>query len=306
MVAKAGFIWMDGELVPWDEAKVHVLTHTLHYGVGAFEGIRAYRQADGRSAVFRLREHVQRLFDSARLMLMNVPFRPDEVERAILETLRANDLKDAYIRPIVFIGEGRMGLFAFDNPTRVAISCWNWGAYLGDEGLAKGIRATVSSFARHHAGATLAKGKICGHYVNSILAKRQAMLDGYDEAIMLDAEGRVSEASGENIFVVKNDVVKTPHFSSAILGGITRETILSIGRDMGHTMEEGAVSRDELFLADEVFMTGTAAEVTPVREIDHRAIGKGEPGPVTRAIQTRYFDVIRGKFDGYERWLTYV
>ncbi len=306
MVAKADFIWMDGELVPWGDANVHVLTHTLHYGVGAFEGIRAYRTVDGRGAIFRLRDHLSRLCDTARLMLMPMPYSIEELERACLETLRANDLKEAYLRPLAYIAEGRMGLYAFDNPTRVAIATWNWGAYLGDEGLSKGIRATISSFARHYTGSTLAKGKVCGHYVNSILAKRQAMLDGYEEAIMLDSEGKVSEATGENIFVVKNGVVKTPDYSSSILAGITRDSVLQIGAELGFEMTEGAVARDELFLADEVFMTGTAAEVTPVREVDHRKVGMGEPGPITKAIQARFFDIVRGNCDGYERWLTFV
>ena len=306
MVAKADWVWMDGELVPWDEAHVHILTHTLHYGVGAFEGIRAYRQEDGRSAVFRLREHVRRLFESTRLMLMPMPYTPAEVEAAILETLRSNDLKDAYIRPLAFIGTGRMGLYAFDNPTRVAITVWNWGAYLGDEGLNKGIRATVSSYTRHFPNSTLAKGKICGHYVNSVLAKREAMLNGFDEAIMMDHEGAVSEATGENIFVVRDGIVKTPGFSSAILGGITRDSIIRMARDQGIEVQEGRVARDELYIADEVFMTGTAAEVTPVREIDHRTVGNGEPGPITRALQERFFGVVKGKMGGYEEWLTYV
>lgn len=306
MVAKADFIWMDGELVRWDDAQVHVLTHTLHYGVGAFEGVRAYRTRDGRSAIFRLKGHLRRLFETAKLMLMPMPFTFEEVEAACVATLRANDLKEAYLRPLAYIGEGRMGLFAFDNPTHLVIATWTWGAYLGDEGLNRGIRATVSSFTRHHTGSTLTKGKVCGHYVNSVMAKRQAMLDGYDEAIMLDSEGKVSEATGENIFVVKDGVVKTPDYSSSILGGITRASILRIGRDLGYRMKEGPISRDELFLADELFLTGTAAEVTPVREVDHRTVGDGTPGPITKAIQGRYFDIVRGGCDGYESWLTYV
>ena len=306
MVAKADFIWMDGKLVPWGDANVHVLTHTLHYGVGAFEGIRAYRTVDGRGAIFRLRDHLSRLFDTAAMMLMPMPFSLEELEAACLDTLRANDLREAYLRPLAYIAEGRMGLYAFDNETRVAIATWTWGAYLGDEGLAKGIRATVSSFTRHHTSSTLSKGKVCGHYVNSIMAKRQAMLDGYDEAIMLDTHGKVSEATGENIFVVRGDAVKTPDYSSSILGGITRDSILQVGRAMGFNMLEAPISRDELFLADEVFMTGTAAEVTPVREVDHRTVGTGRPGPVTKALQARFFDIVRGNCDGYEHWLTFV
>ena len=306
MVAKAEFIWTDGELVPWDDAQVHVLTHTLHYGVGAFEGIRSYRTEGGGSAVFRLDDHLERLFASAKLMMMPMPFSLEELRTACLETLRANDLSEAYLRPLAYIGTGRMGLYAFDNPTRVAIAAWKWGAYLGDEGLEKGIRATVSSWTRHHTGSTLAKGKVCGHYVNSVLAKRQAMLDGYDEAIMLDSESKVSEATGENIFVARDGVVKTPDFSSSILGGITRDAVLQIGQDLGLSMIEGTVSRDELFLADEIFMTGTAAEVTPVREIDHRVVGTGAPGPITKAVQSKFFDIVRGRCDGYERWLTSV
>jgi branched-chain amino acid aminotransferase len=298
-------IWMDGRLVPWDDANVHVLTHTLHYGLGVFEGIRCYRTADGRSAVFRLAEHVRRLFESAHINLMKIPFTPAQIEAAIGETLRANGMKEGYIRPLVYIGHGAMGLNPGDNPVRVAIATWPWGKYLGDEGMELGIRAKISTFSRHHVNAKMTKGKTCGDYVNSILAKREALLDGYDEAILLDTQGLVSEASGENIFVVRGGEIRTPPLPT-VLDGITRNTIIALARDKGIPLHESPIARDELYIADEVFMTGTAAEVTPVREIDRRQIGEGRRGPITKALQTAFFDVVAGKDRKYEGWLTYV
>jgi len=298
-------IWMDGQLVPWDEATVHVLTHTLHYGLGVFEGIRCYRTADGRSAIFRLGEHVRRLFESAHINLMKVPFTPARIEAAIAETLRANGMAEGYIRPLVYVGHGAMGLNPGDNPVRVAIATWPWGKYLGDEGMELGIRAKISTFARHHVNAKMTKGKTCGDYVNSILAKREALLDGYDEAILLDTQGLVSEASGENIFVVRGGEIRTPPLPT-VLDGITRNTILALARDKGIPLHESPIARDELYIADEVFMTGTAAEVTPVREIDHRQIGAGRRGPVTKALQAAFFDLVAGKDPKHERWLTYL
>jgi branched-chain amino acid aminotransferase len=298
-------IWMDGRLVPWDDATVHVLTHTLHYGLGVFEGIRCYRSADGRSAIFRLTEHVRRLFESAHINLMRVPFEPERIEAAICETLRANQLAEGYIRPLVFIGHGAMGLNPGDNPVRVAIAVWPWGKYLGDDGMERGIRAKVSTFARHHVNAKMTKGKTCGDYVNSILAKREALLDGYDEAILLDTQGLVAEASGENLFTVRDGVLRTPPLPG-VLGGITRDAVIELARDKGIRVVEAAITRDELYIADEVFLTGTAAEATPIREVDRRQIGAGSRGPITKALQSAFFDVVTGRDRKRERWLTYL
>lgn len=304
MVDKVQKIWLDGELVPWDEANVHILTHTLHYGLGAFEGIRCYELHDGRSAVFRLREHIERLFQSAHIVTIPIThWSIDDVVEACLETVRVNGLTECYLRPLVFMGDGTMGLAAANNPTRLAIIAWKWGAYLGDEGLQKGIRAKVSSFTRPGVNMLMAKGKIVGHYVNSILAKREALKAGYEEAIMLDGQGYVSEASGENIFVIRRGKVVTPPTGSAILGGITRDTVMTLMHELGIEVTERLVARDELYIADEVFMVGTAAEVTPVREIDDRRIGVGARGPITQRVQDRYFQVVRGKEVPHPEWL---
>ena len=306
MVAVSGKrIWLDGRFVDWSEARVHVLTHTLHYGLGVFEGIRCYRSADGRSAVFRLGDHLRRLYDSAHINLMQVPFTREVVEEACLETLRQNELPEGYLRPLVFIGDGEMGLNPGGNAIRVAVIAWAWGRYLGEEGVQRGIRAKVSTFSRHHVNAKMTKGKTCGDYVNSILAKREALLDGYDEAILLDTQGLVSEASGENLFVVRDGVLATPSLYS-VLGGVTRDSVLEIARDKGIEVEERAITRDELYVADEVFLTGTAAEVTPIREIDRRQIGAGARGPVTALLQSAYFDVVTGRDRKYESWLTHL
>jgi branched-chain amino acid aminotransferase len=298
-------IWLDGRFVDWRDANVHILTHTLHYGLGVFEGIRCYRTADGRSAVFRLSDHVRRLYDSAHINLLEIPFPAQEIEAAILETLRRNHLAEGYIRPLVFIGDGEMGLNPGANPIRSAIIVWPWGKYLGEEGLERGIRAKVSSFSRHFVNAKMTKGKTCGDYVNSILAKREALLDGYDEAIMLDPQGLVSEASGENIFLVLGGVLHTPPLPT-VLGGLTRATVIEIARDKGISVEERAITRDELYIADELFLTGTAAEVTPIREVDRRRIGDGRRGPITRTLQSAFFDVVAGRDRKYERWLSYL
>src|SRR5262247_382200 len=298
-------IWIDGAFVDWDAARVHILTHTLHYGLGVFEGIRCYRTDDGRSAVFRLRDHVRRLFDSAHINLMQIPFEPAEIEEVCLETLRRNHLAEGYLRPLVFIGDGEMGLNPGGNPIRVAIIAWPWGKYLGEEGVERGIRAKISTFNRHFVNAKMTKGKTCGDYVNSILAKREALLDGYDEAILLDSTGLVSEASGENIFLVRDGVIATPTLHS-VLGGITRATALELARDKGIPVEERAITRDELYIADEVFLTGTAAEITPIREIDRRTIGSGGRGPIAATLQKAFFDVVAGREPKYERWLTYL
>lgn len=305
MVEKAKFIWLDGDFIPWDEARVHILTHTLHYGLGVFEGIRAYQCHDGRTAIFRLKEHIQRLYDSAHVMQLAIPFTQKQVEDACVEILRRNQQKAAYLRPLVFVGDGVMGLNPGTNPIRVTIISWVWGAYLGDEGLMKGIRLKTSAFTRHHVRIMMTKTKTVGNYVNSILAKREAIHAGYDEALLLDTEGYVSEASGENIFMVKNGILRTPPLT-AILPGITREAVLTMARDMEVTVREGKFSLDDLYLADEAFLTGTAAEVTPVREVDGRIIGQGTPGPVTQKLQTVFFGVVKGQNPQYQHWLTYL
>jgi branched-chain amino acid aminotransferase len=306
MVEKLEKIWMDGELVPWDKAQVHVLTHTLHYGLGAFEGIRCYERRDGKSAVFRLTEHVERLFESAHIGDMPMSWSREQVLDACLATIRANHLRECYLRPLVFVGEGAMGLYGRDNPVRLAIAAWRWGAYLGDEGLEHGIRAKVSSYTRSGINSSMTKAKLVGNYVNSILAKREVMAAGYQEAIMLDAQGYVSEASGENVFVVKRGVLATPPMGGSILGGITRASVIVLARELGLEVEERALSRDELYIADEVFFTGTAAEVTPVREVDDRKIGAGTRGPITHRVQDRFFAAARGPELLHPEWLTFV
>lgn len=306
MIDKVDKIWFDGELIPWEQANVHVLTHTLHYGLGVFEGIRCYKLRDGRSAIFRLREHVRRLFDSAHIAMLPMPYSQEQIVNACLETVRENRLEECYLRPIAFMGAGEMGLGARTNPTHVAVAAWRWGAYLGDEGLKRGIRAKVSSFQRAAVNTLMSKGKITGHYVNSILAKREVQAIGYDEAIMLDAQGYVSEASGENVFVVRDGEVATPPMGVSILGGITRSSVMRVMHDLGITVRERLISRDELYIADEVFMVGTAAEVTPVRELDDRQIGIGSRGPVTEKVQDAYFDAVRGVNVPEESWLAIV
>ncbi len=305
MVQKTEKIWMDGRLIPWDEAKVHVLTHTLHYGLGIFEGIRCYLCHDGRSAIFRLKEHVDRFFDSAQIGELKLPFSKREIAEACKETLRVNGLKEGYIRPIAFIGEGAMGVYPADNPVRVAIVTWTWGAYLGDGALERGIRAKTSSFTRHHVNVMMTKAKISGNYVNSVMAKREAIKLGYDEALMLDTEGYVSEGSGENIFIVKNGVIKTTPLTS-ILPGITRDSVIQIARSRKIPVVEERFTRDELYTAHEVFFTGTAAEITPIREVDDRQIGEGKPGPITRELQAAFFDVVKGRNLEFQEWLDYL
>ena len=304
MVQKTDKIWFDGKLVPWDEANVHVLTHTLHYGVGVFEGIRSYKTVDGKSAVFRLPEHVERLFDSAAIMEMKVPYSEDIVNKAIVETLTVNGLSEGYIRPLIFIGDGVMGVHPGKNPIRVAIATWAWGAYLGEEALRKGIRIKTSTFTRHHVNVMMTKAKVCGNYVNSVLAKVEALADGYDEALMLDTAGYISEGSGENVFIVRKGVIKTPPLTS-ILAGITRETVIELARSLGYQVVEERFTRDEMYSADEAFFTGTAAELTPIREVDRRRIGKGEAGPVTLTLQKEYFKVVTGANPDYTKYLTY-
>lgn len=302
---KVDYIWMDGELVGWDEATTHVLTHTLHYGLGVFEGIRCYDCGDRGSAVFRLQEHIRRLFDSAHICQMEIPFTQEQIVDATLETIRANKLAACYIRPLVFLGDGQMGLYAPDAPVRVSIAAWPWGSYLGDDGLANGIRVKISSFTRHHVNAAMTKAKVCGYYTNSILAKREVVAAGYDEALMLDTEGFVAEASGENIFIVRDGVVTTSPLT-AVLGGITRATLLELAHAEGYEVRERRFTRDEVYTADEAFFTGTAAELTPIREVDDRAVGSGKPGPITKRLQERYFAAVRGELPEHDGWLAFV
>jgi branched-chain amino acid aminotransferase len=305
MVDKVQWIWMDGQHVPWEEAQIHVLTHTLHYGLGMFEGIRCYRCSDGRSGIFRLREHVDRLYASAHIGGLVVPFTRDEIADACKDILRVNDLQEGYIRPIVFLGDGVMGVHPQDNPVRTAIVAWRWGAYLGDDALEKGARVKTSSYVRHHVNAMMTKAKISGNYVNSILAKREAVDLGYDEAIMLDTDGYVSEASGENIFLVKHGRLKTPPLTS-ILPGITRDSVMTLATQKGLDLAEQRFTRDELYMADEIFFTGTAAEVTPVTQVDGRTIGDGKPGPVTKELQYSYFKAVHGELEEHQDWIAYL
>jgi len=292
-------------LIPWEDAKVHVLSHGLHYGTGYFEGIRCYQLANGRSAVFRLQEHMHRLADSGKILGFPLPYSVDELKKATLEVIRANQLKECYIRPIAYLGLGDLGVYAPNNPVNVCIAVWSWGAYLGDEGLKNGIRAKVSSYTRHHVNVMMTKSKTTGNYINSVLAKAEVKKVGYDEAIMLDAEGYVSEASGENIFIVRGGKIKTTPLTS-ILPGITRDSIMTIARERGYEVVEERFTRDELYIADEAFFTGTAAELTPVREVDDRTIGSGSRGPITAEIQTAFFDIIKGKNEKYTQWLALV
>ena len=298
-------IWLDGELIRWEDAKVHVLTHALHYGTAYFEGIRCYELADGRSAVFRLPEHMRRLADSGKILGFPLPYTEAQICQAAIDVIQANNLKECYIRPLAFVGLGDLGLYAPNNPVNVCIAVWPWGAYLGDEGLQKGIRAKVSSYTRHHVNVMMTKSKGSGNYINSVLAKHEVKKAGYDEAIMLDAEGYVSEASGENIFMVRDRRIKTTPLTS-ILPGITRDSIIRLARDKGYEVVEERFTRDELYTADEAFLTGTAAELTPIREVDDRQIGAGRRGCVTEDVQKTFFDVIKGKNPKYEKWLAYV
>lgn len=302
MIKKSDKIWMDGKLVSWDDANVHVLTHTLHYGLGVFEGIRCYETGKG-SAIFRLDEHVERLFDSAHIFMMKMPFSREQIRSAIIKTVKVNGMKECYIRPLVYIGYGAMGLYPKDNPIKVSVAVWPWGAYLGDEGLEKGIRVKVSSFTRHHVNIDMTRGKVCGYYVNSQIAKREAIACGYDEALLLDTEGYVSEGSGENVFIVRDGRIKTTPLTS-ILEGITRESIIRIARDEKIPVIEERFTRDEVYISDEAFFSGTAAEVTPIREVDGRKIGNGGRGKITERLQKIFFDVVKGRNRKYASWLT--
>lgn len=306
MIEKVDKIWFEGELVDWDDAHEHVLAHTLHYGLGAFEGIRAYRRANGQTAIFRLREHIDRLFDTCKLVAINPRFDREQVSHACVELIRSNKLDEAYLRPLIYVGAGAMGVYAPDNPIRTTIIAWKWGAYLGKNALDKGVRTKISAWVRHHPSISLAKGKIMGQYTNSILAKREARISGYDEAILMDHNGNVCEGSGENLFIVKNGEVITPPLSASILAGVTRKTIITLAQEDGLTVRDRNITRDQLYLADEAFFTGTAVEVTPVVEVDDRAVGDGKVGPITKKLQDRYFDVVKGKDDAHPEWLTFI
>jgi branched-chain amino acid aminotransferase len=297
-------IWMDGKFVTWADATVHVLTHSLHYGLAAFEGVRCYKGRGG-SAIFRLPEHVDRLFESAHICQMTMPYEKKEIADAIVETVRVNKLDACYIRPLVYLGYGAMGVYPGDNPIKVAIAAWKWGSYLGDEGLEKGIRGKISSFTRHHVNVSLTRAKISGYYVNSIMAKREAKADGYDEAILLDPDGYVAEGTGENVFIVRNGRLITTPLTS-ILEGITRNSVMQLARERNIPVAEERFTRDAMYVADEVFVTGTAAELTPVREIDGRTIGIGKPGPITKSLQKSFFEIVRGEDKAHASWLTRV
>jgi branched-chain amino acid aminotransferase len=299
-----GFIWYDGKLVPWREATTHVLTYTLHYGVGCFEGVRAYKTPKG-TAIFRLQDHTKRLFNSAKIIGMKMPFTPEQISEAQLEVLRANKLESAYLRPMVFYGAEGMGLRAEGLKTHVIVAAWLWGAYLGAENMEKGIRVKTSSFSRHYVNAAMSKAKANANYLNSSMALNEVLKDGYDEAIMLDPEGYVAEGSAENIFVVIDGTLHTPDLTSA-LDGITRRTVVQLAQDIGLKVAERRITRDELYIADEAFFTGTAAEVTPIREVDNRPIGAGTRGPITQKLQAAYLKLVKGESGTYSEWLSHI
>jgi branched-chain amino acid aminotransferase len=300
-----GKIWMDGQLVDWRDAKIHVLSHTLHYGCGAFEGVRAYNTVNG-TAIFRLREHTERLFNSAKILRMKIPFTPEQVSQAQCEVVRANKLESCYIRPLTWIGSEKLGVSPRGNTIHLMIAAWSWGAYLGEEGLKRGIRVKTSSYTRHHVNITMTQAKAVSNYTNSILANMEATDEGYDEALLLDASGFVSEGAGENLFIVKNGVLYTPDLSAGALNGITRNTIFAICQDLGLRLVEKRITRDEVYISDEAFFTGTAAEVTPIRELDRIEIGRGSRGPITEKIQSAFFDIVNGRNPKYREWLTQV
>jgi branched-chain amino acid aminotransferase len=305
MADRDGKIWMDGQMVDWRDAKVHVLTHTLHYGCGVFEGVRAYDTVDG-PAIFRLQEHTDRLFNSAKILRMKIPFSKDELNAAQIEAVRANGLKSGYIRPLVWLGSEKMGVSPKGAGVHAMVAAWHWGAYLGEDGMKRGIRVKTSSYTRHHVNITMTQAKAVSNYSNSILANLEATDDGYDEALLLDSTGFVSEGAGENIFVIKDGMIYTPDLSAGALNGITRNTIFHIAADLGLTIKEKRITRDEIYIADEAFFTGTAAEVTPIRELDRLEIGSGSRGPITEKIQAAFFDIVNGRNPKYSHWLSKV
>ena len=296
-----GKIWMDGQLVEWRDAKIHVLSHTLHYGCGAFEGVRAYKTVDG-TAIFRLQEHTDRLFNSAKILRMKLPFTKEQLNEAQLQVVRENKLESCYLRPLTWIGDRKLGVSPKGNEIHLMVAAWAWGAYLGDEGLTKGIRVKTSSYTRHHVNITMTQAKAVSNYTNSILANTEALDDGYDEALLLDASGFVSEGSGENVFIIKNGVVYTPDLSAGALNGITRNTVSHICKDLGLELVQKRITRDEFYIADEAFFNGTAAEVKPIRELDRIEIGSGSRGPITEKIQSAFFDIVNGRNEKYAHW----
>ncbi|MCB1962574.1 MAG: branched-chain amino acid transaminase [Rhodocyclaceae bacterium] len=304
MADRDGFIWFDGKMVPWRDATTHVLTHSLHYGLSVFEGVRAYKTDKG-TAIFRLREHTQRLVNSGKIYHMAVPYPVDTLMEAQLEVVRANKLESCYLRPIAFYGSEKMGISTKGMNVHVAIAAWPWGAYLGEEGLEKGIRVKTSSYQRHHVNVTMPRAKVASTYANSILANLEATQDGYDEALLLDVQGFVAEGAGENLFVIKDGKIYEPEIASA-LTGITRDSVIQIAREFGLEVQSRRLTRDDIYIADEAFFTGTAAEVTPIRELDRRVIGAGKRGPITEKIQSRFFDIVGGRAPEYDRWLAYI
>ncbi len=304
MADRDGFIWYDGKLVPWRDATTHVLTHSLHYGLSVFEGVRAYETAQG-PAIFRLHDHTERLFNSAHIFMMDMPFTPEVVSAAHSEVIRANGLKSGYLRPLAFYGSEKMGVSPKGAKVHIAIAAWPWGAYLGEEGMRKGIRVKTSSYQRHHINVSMVRSKTGGHYVNSILANKEAVDHGYDEALLLDTQGFVAEGAGENLFIVREGELLEPMMVSGLIG-ITRRTVIELAKDLGLTVRQIPMTRDDVYLADEAFFTGTAAEVTPIRELDGRVIGEGTRGPITEKIQSLYFDVVNGRNAKYAHWLTRV
>ncbi len=300
-----GKIWMDGQLVEWRDAKIHVLTHTLHYGCGAFEGVRAYNTIGG-TAIFRLREHTERLFNSAKILRMKIPFALEEVMEAQKQVVRENKLESCYLRPLTWVGSQKLGVSMKGNTIHLMVAAWPWGAYLGEDGMKNGIRVKISSYTRHHVNITMTQAKAVSNYTNSILANQEATDDGYDEAMLLDVNGFVSEGAGENLFVVKDGVVYTPDLSAGALNGITRNTVMHICKDLGLELVQKRITRDEVYICDEAFFTGTAAEVTPIRELDRIALGRGSRGPITEKIQSAFFDIVNGRNPKYEHWLARV
>ena len=298
-----GKIWMDGELVDWRDAKIHVLSHTLHYGCGAFEGVRAYDTVNG-TAIFRLQEHTERLFNSAKILRMKIPFSQEEVNEVQRTVVRENNLKSGYIRPLTWIGSQKLGVSPKGNQIHLMVAAWTWRAYLGEDGMKRGIRVKTSSYTRHHVNITMTQAKAVSNYTNSILANMEALDDGYDEALLLDASGFVSEGAGENLFIIKGGVIYTPDLSAGALNGITRNTVFHIAKDLGLEIVQKRITRDEIYIADEAFFTGTAAEVTPIRELDRIEIGAGSRGPITEKIQTAFFDIVNGRNPKYAHWLT--
>jgi branched-chain amino acid aminotransferase len=304
MADRDGKIWKDGKLVDWRDANLHMLTHSLHYGMAVFEGVRAYKTTDG-TAIFRLKEHTQRLYNSAKIFQMAIPYDMETLMEAQKEVVRANNLESCYLRPLVWIGSEKMGVSARGNTIHVGIAAWPWGAYLGEDGIKRGIRVKTSSFTRHHVNVSMVRAKASGYYINSILANQEVTAEGYDEALLLDTDGYVSEGAGENVFVIKNGKIYTPDLASC-LDGITRDAVLTMARDLGIEIVEKRITRDEVYCADEAFFTGTAAEITPIRELDNREIGIGSRGPITEKLQSLFFDVVAGKSDKYRHWLTKV